>query len=391
MKIISPLYQAIATFLQSGNWKDKRHKITLIWMVYGLIQVRKINIPEWIPFVQSRAKKAQSTERRFSRWLYNPSIDVADIYDPLIKYAIKDWEDETVYIALDTSMLWNTFCQIRLCIIYRGRAVPLVWKTIKHGSSSVSLDSYRDLLEQTKTLIPSDKRVVFLADRGFVDTKLMQFLTQTLHWHWRIRYKVCINAYRAGKRQNKPYCLLKMTAQYGHARFYHNVYVTDSYYGKVHLAFARHSKKQETWLIASDEPTSLETFTEYGLRFDIEEGFKDDKSGLFQLESSQFRDAQALTRLYLPIAVATLFLTSQGVDVVTRGIRQEIDPHWKRALSYLKIGLRYVVAALAKNLSLITHILLPSTADPEPVYSAKGALSNRERIEQFQYTEEVFL
>ena len=52
----------------------------------------------------------------------------------------------------------------------------------------------------------------------------------------------------------------------------------------------------KNWLIASDEPTSRETFVEYGLRFDIEEGFKDDKSGVFQLESSKFRDAQALTR-----------------------------------------------------------------------------------------------
>ena len=69
--------------------------------------------------------------------------------------------------------------------------------------------------------------------------------------------------------------------------------------------------KLENWLIASYEPTSRETFIEYGLRFDIEEGFKDDKSGAFQFESSKFRDAQALTRLYTVIAVATLFLVSQ--------------------------------------------------------------------------------
>ncbi|MDM8566666.1 hypothetical protein QUF74_13570 [Candidatus Halobeggiatoa sp. HSG11] len=73
-----------------------------------------------------------------------------------------------------------------------------------------------------------------------------------------------------------------------------------------------------------------ETFVEYSYRFNIEEGFKDDKSGAFQLESSLFRDAQALTRLYTVIVVATLFLVSQGVEAVKSGIRQEIDPHWNR-------------------------------------------------------------
>ena len=69
-------------------------------MVYSLIQVREINLPEWIPFVKSRAKKAQSTERRFSRWVHNENIEIADIYDPLIKEAIKNWGKEKLYIAV---------------------------------------------------------------------------------------------------------------------------------------------------------------------------------------------------------------------------------------------------------------------------------------------------
>ena len=35
--------------------------------------------------------------------------------------------------------------------------------------------------------------------------------------------------------------------------------------------------KHSTWAIISDDPTEMETFDEYGLRFDIEENFLDDK------------------------------------------------------------------------------------------------------------------
>jgi hypothetical protein len=80
----------------------------------------------------------------------------------------------------------------------------------------------------------------------------------------------------------------------------------------LHIAFARLKGTREAWFIVSDEPTGNKTFEEYGLRFDIEDNFLDDKSNGFQLESSQIRDAPALTRLCLVLAVATLFLVSQG-------------------------------------------------------------------------------
>ena len=359
-------------------------------MVYGLIQSKESNLSEWIPFVRSKAQKAQSTERRFSRWLYNDNIQTVSIYDPVIRKALSDWGEETLYIALDTSMLWNSYCQIRICLIYRGRSIPLVWQTIEHGSSSVKFSYYKELLQRAKGLIPEKTRVVFTADRGFIDTNLMDFLSNELAWDWRIRYKESINVYRKNKRGNK-FCKVKMTAQYGHARFYHNVYLTDNYHGQVHLAFARHTGKTETWLIASNEPTDRETFSEYGLRFDIEEGFKDDKSGLFNLESSKIRNAEALTLFYTVIAIAKLFLISQGVDVVNKGIRREIDPHWKRGLSYLKIGFRYLAAAQNKRYKLLKEIILPSTPDPELVHSSKGNLSSSARISNFKIKTEVFV
>ena len=46
-----------------------------------------------------------------------------------------------MYGALDTSMLWNTYCLIRLSVIYRGRAVPFGWRVIEHGSAAVSFET----------------------------------------------------------------------------------------------------------------------------------------------------------------------------------------------------------------------------------------------------------
>ena len=83
------------------------------------------------------------------------------------------------------------------------------------------------------------------------------------------------------------------------ARCFHNVTITRQHFSPVHVALGRPTGSLEQWQVVSDEPTSIETFTEYDERFQIEEGFLDNKSGLFALESSRIRDAAGLERLPL--------------------------------------------------------------------------------------------
>ena len=190
MKNTPNLYDTLIHMLgQHGHWLDQRHLYTFVWMIVGLIESKTISLPEWAPFVDSRATFAQSTVRRFSRWLNNKRIKIHELYRPIIQEALIEWGDNTIYLALDTSMLWDRFCHIRISVIYRGRAVPLIWKTVEHGSSSVAFKTYRTLLDEAARLLPLGCNVVFLADRGFADTNLMDYLSKTLHWHWRIRIK----------------------------------------------------------------------------------------------------------------------------------------------------------------------------------------------------------
>jgi hypothetical protein len=63
--------------------------------------------------------------------------------------------------------------------------------------------------------------------------------------------------------------------------------------------------------------------------------FKGSKSGAFELEGSRIRSAQALENLYLVAAVALLYSTTQGMAVQLAGLRQQVDPHWRRGISYL--------------------------------------------------------
>src|SRR5437763_13831987 len=180
------LYDMLVHVLsQQATWLDQRHLKTLAWMMVGLIQAGWISLTAWTPYVVSRARYAQSTVRRFRRWLDNDKIDVLSLYSPLIQQAVAEWSEQALYVAVDTSMLWDTYCLIRLSVIYRGRAVPLVWCVLEHRSAAVAYGGYQMLLDKAATLVPFACNVVFLADRGFADTELMHHLKR-LGWHFRI-------------------------------------------------------------------------------------------------------------------------------------------------------------------------------------------------------------
>ena len=87
--------------------------------------------------------------------------------------------------------------------------------------------------------------------------------------------------------------------------------------GPVHLALAcLLDQPDDPWFVVSDEPTNARTLDEYGLRFDIEESFRDEKSGGYQIHLSQLATSDALERLLLILAIATLHFTSMGAGVV---------------------------------------------------------------------------
>lgn len=145
------------------------------------------------------------------------------------------------------------------------------------------------------------------------------------------------------------------------------------------MALARDPLSRQVWMVVSDQPTTLQTFREYGERFQIEEELLDEKSNGFQLERSEIRSAPALSRLCLVMAVATLLLTVQGQQVVRTGKRRWVDAHWQRGNSYLRMGWNWFKGVLHQGWQLFSTIALSGEADPAP-----ASASNKQNQKQLK-------
>ena len=372
----SRVYDQLQTLLgQPMPWADKRHLQTLIWMVIGVIFAECISLPKWSIYSYTRAVFAQSHQRRFSRWLHNPRINVHKLYSPLIQKALADWDRSNITLIEDTSMLWNKYCLIRLSVQYRGRAVPLMWRVIRHRSSSVEFSVYQAMLKRAAKLLPVGVSVCFLADRGFADVQLMRYVRDQLHWNFRIRVKSSTWIHRPsrGWKQLNQYHLCA-----GEVMLLQGVSLTKTQpLSAINLAIGRDPVSGQQWLVATNEPATLQTFCEYAARFAIEEEFLDEKSNGFQLERSEVRSVIALSRLCFVLAVVTLVLTVQGQQVVTDGKRRWVDCHWQRGNSYLRIGWSWVKGLFHHPWCLFPTLALQGRLDPDPAFASKKQLQNQ--------------
>jgi hypothetical protein len=122
--------------------------------------------------------------------------------------------------------------------------------------------------------------------------------------------------------------------------------------------------------VITDQPPSVQTFALYGQRFGgIEPHFKDYKSAAFELPRSKLRDADALSRLLMLLAAATIIAISVAIEVMAQGALNSIDWHAQRGLSFLQIGLRQINQLCYQRLPLPPFRRLPR-CNPPPAYAS---------------------
>lgn len=207
-------------FSQYSHYRDKRHLVTLSWMVVGVLLSQSLSLSEWEPYVISRAQQAQSYQKRWSRFLKNSKINPQKLYIPLVMAALKNCSNQRLYLALDTTVLWNRYCMIHISLICGGRAIPLLWEVIEHQSASVAFEVYEPLLRKALWLLRAHQDVMLLADRGFANQSLLKWLRGS-GWHWAIRLPSDTLVHGIHRWYACPVSALKKVP--GEAKLYHQV------------------------------------------------------------------------------------------------------------------------------------------------------------------------
>jgi hypothetical protein len=330
-----------------------------VWLVVGILQAQSVALPKIAVHIPWQIA-AESRVTTIRRWLKNLKIDVWSFYRPVLEHALQGWHTVEATVILDGVMVFGDRLQIfRLSLVHGCRAIPLAWAVIP-GKGLTRVEVLETMLMRVADFLrPRVKRVCFLADRGFRDCDWAA-LCEKLGWHYDIRI-LCNTIVTLENGQQSR--IDQLGVQPGERRYFQNVYLT--YEAKLHTNLSvtwtegddRHPP--ELLAVISDRRACRARLREYGLRMDIEESFRDDKSGGFDLAHTRLQHPERLERLLLAVAIATLWCHELGEHVLAQGeaCRREIDPGPQRELSIFQLGLRWLKRCVSTALHRLPSFL----------------------------------
>src|SRR5438876_7518950 len=313
--------------------------VNLAAIALGILGSKSLQVGQIITALPLAGAR-DSLKKRVQRFLKNDSVTVDAYYQPLAQRILRRLVTggARVHLTLDRTE-WSAFNVLYVCVGWRGRALPLLWRMLAPGASSFA--EQEELLAVVASWLPPRAQVLLLGDREFGTGVLAQW---ALHQGWGVCLRLRAHEY-VRQVGGLHFELLPLVLP-GERRFWSRVAFTQKHaVTGLNLAMYWAPTAAEPWYLITTEPTCKLACASYARRFRIEEMFKDFKNNGrgFGLELTGVRHADRLARLLLALALVYTWLLLWGAYVITSGQQKLIDNVRKPTLSLFQTGLRFVL------------------------------------------------
>ena len=235
-------------------------------------------------------------------------VDPTTCCGPLVRWITGGWAERRVALALDVTNLGDRFHVLTAAVVYRGCAIPVAWAILPAGIKDPWNPHWGRLLDRVAAALGVGWTVLVLTDRGLESAELFRAITRR-GWHPLMRVKAAGSFRPAG--WHAFHALKSFAAREG-TRFA----ATGTAYKTAPLACTllacRVAGCADPWLVLTDLPPSAANPCWYALRSWIEQGFKVFKRGGWQWQRTRMTDPARAERLWVVLAVATLWLVEVG-------------------------------------------------------------------------------
>lgn len=238
------------------------------------------------------------------------ALVVAACFVPLLRWAVAGYAGPRLALALDATHLGDRFVVRAISVVYRGCAIPVAWTVVRAAEKHAWRREWRRMLRLPRPAPPRGWTVIVLADRGLSARGLYRRGVR-LGWHPFLRVNLGGTFCPAGQSEFRP--LSRFAPEPGRRWAGRGVALkTRDRQLACTLLAAWAEGDAAPWLILTDRPPEAAAAGWYGLRAWIEQGFKVTKRAGGQWQRPRMTDPERAARLWLAVAVATLWLLRVG-------------------------------------------------------------------------------
>ncbi len=301
--------------------------VLALWSL-GMVLARSCALTAVSLFLaQGLERKANTVRQQLREFCYEAKakrggprqeVKVESCFAPLLAWVLSWWDGQQLAVAVDATTLGQRFVVLVVSVVYRGCAIPVAWTVLPATEKHAWRREWLRMLRHVRTVVPRRVFVIVLADRGLYARWLFQRIVR-LGWHPLLRINTGGTFRPASSVHYQP--LRQFVPQPGTQW----VGTGTAFQGprrrlNCTLLARWDAGYKDPWLLLTDLAPSAGDACWYGLRTWIEQGFKITKRGGWQWHRTRMTDPQRAARLWLAVAVATLWLLSVG------GLAEETIP-----------------------------------------------------------------
>jgi hypothetical protein len=301
-----------------------RAEYLLLKILINLLQSIKTVIIEALATALPIPILFESRRKKIQRFLSLNYINVEEIWFPIIKSWLEIYFplNEVIYVVIDRTN-WGRINLLMISVVWDKRSIPIYFELLnKLGSSN--FDEQKDVFNKALPLF-NNYKIVVLGDREFCSIKLANWLTKR-------KIYFCLRLKKDAFIEIEPEIWLQLKDSGlapGLSFFYQGIKYTKSQ-GFVSFNLAGKWKRklfgvapEEGWFLLTNLDDLDSAIKAYKQRFDIEEMFRDFKSGGYNLEETNV-SGQRLISLILLISLAYTAATIFGQKIKHKGVQKYV-------------------------------------------------------------------
>ena len=261
-----------------------------------------------------------SVVRRIRRFFNNSLFDPYSFYDSIINHVISSFKakhpDKRVHIIIDHMFSHDNYSVFMISMRIGKQGIPLWFRCFKGKNNPLAFNE--SLLIQginfVSSLFDSSFNLIFLADRWFNSTSLMNHIHSLGHYFcFRLKRNINIDVFDKREGHIISKSLDDLFVYKRRSNFLFDVPISNHLFN-VNIAISKSDNVSDPWIIATNSDPRR-AIKDYGYRFGaIECLFKNQKSNGFYIEAINNASISSFTTMYTLVCFASLFLTILGTD-----------------------------------------------------------------------------
>lgn len=338
--------KVLRTLKQSLPCATQRHVVVLAMLVSGIVTGKSAQLSKISLEVPHNAKPA-SLVKRFHRFVKNERVQASVMFMPFAEQIVTHLSQQRLYLAMDGSVVGRGCMTLMVGVIYKQRAIPLVWLVYKGKKGHTTAERHIAVLRMLQELIPATADVVLLGDAEYDTVAMLRWLRDETRWSFVVRTAPQLLITHAGLQ----YPIRDLLAGLDSCTMATDALFTQHEHGPLSvLAWWERPHKHPIYLLSNQR--DLKTIcADYSKRFKLETLFSDKKSRGFNIHKSHIADPQRLTRLLVAAALAYMWIVYLGVEVASDPARRSlVDRTHRSDKSLFRLGLDWLVYALTHGL-----------------------------------------